>query len=419
MYDGIYVGLDIGTTKVTAVVTQAMGSDELVVIGVGQSQCYGLKKGSIVNIETTGEAVLQAINEAELQAGVDIKEVYASISGDHIKSFNKEGDIAVTSRRDREITENDEMRVIEHAQKINLRSDRDIIHVFPQEFIVDDQTGIKSPVGMSGVRLKVKVHIVTGSTNAITNIVKSVNRVGYYIQDIVLSAYASSEAVLSADEKEIGVLVVDIGGGTTDVALYIEGAMQHSFVIPLGGLNVTKDISYGFKTPDAAAEMIKLNYGCASSQIVNPHEVIEVPGVGGRTARKMEKMILTSIIEPRVEEIFSLIYKELYNKNLLKHLSAGVVLTGGTAMMPGIIDIAQKVFSLPARIGHPRGLSDSGLLDTVSRPDCTAAVGLALYGMKHEGETGQDRTNERRVAAGIGMNNFKSKIGEFFKDFFG
>ncbi len=419
MYDDIFVGLDIGTTKVTAVVTQLDGNDELVVIGVGQSQCYGLKKGSIENIETTGEAVLQAINEAELQAGVDVKEVFASISGDHIKSFNKEGDIAVTSRRDREITEQDEQRVIEHAQKINIQSDRDIIHVFPQEFIVDDQGGIKSPVGMSGVRLKVKVHISTGSSSAITNIIKSVNRVGYYIKDIVLSAYASSEAVLSRDEKEIGVLVVDIGGGTSDVALYIEGAMHDSFVIPLGGLNVTKDISYGFKTPDAAAEMIKLNYGCASSQVVNPSELIEVPGVGGRTARKMEKMILTSIIEPRIEEIFRLIYKELYNKNMLRHLSAGIVLAGGSAMMPGIIDIAENVFSLPARIGHPRGLSKSGLTDAVARPDCTTAVGLAQYGMKHYGELMFEKSGERKVTPGLQMNSIKSKIGEFFKDFFG
>ena len=418
MYDEIFVGLDIGTTKVTAVVTQAVSQTELVVVGLGQSQCYGLKKGSIVNIETTGEAVLQAIQDAELQAGVDIKEVYASISGDHLQSYNKEGDIAVTSRKDREITEADEQRVIEHAQKIAINSDREIIHVFPQEFIVDDQWGIKSPVGMSGVRLKVKVHIVSGAASAIMNILKSVNRVGYFVKDIVLGAYASAEAVLNNDEKEIGVLAIDIGGGTTDVALYMDGSVQHTFVIPLGGMNVTKDISYGFKTPDAAAEMIKLNYGCASSHIVNPHEVIEVPGVGGRSAKKMEKMILTSIIEPRIEEIFSMIYKELYNTGLLKHLSAGIVLTGGTALMPGIVDIAERVFTLPARVGFPRGISESGLKELVSRPDCAASVGLALYGLRHSSNFTQEKFGDKAASVN-GMKKVKSKIKKALGDFFG
>ena len=283
---------------------------------------------------------------------------------------------------------------------------------------MDDQWGIKSPVGMSGVRLKVKVHIVSGAASAIMNILKSVNRVGYFVKDIVLGAYASAEAVLNNDEKEIGVLAIDIGGGTTDVALYMDGSVQHTFVIPLGGMNVTKDISYGFKTPDAAAEMIKLNYGCASSHIVNPHEVIEVPGVGGRSAKKMEKMILTSIIEPRIEEIFSMIYKELYNTGLLKHLSAGIVLTGGTALMPGIVDIAERVFTLPARVGFPRGISESGLKELVSRPDCAASVGLALYGLRHSSNFTQEKFGDKAASVN-GMKKVKSKIKKALGDFFG
>ena len=415
MYDEIYVGLDIGTTKVTAVVTQASGPDELVVIGIGQTQCYGLKKGVVVNIEVTGEAISRAIEEAEFQAGVEINKVNVSISGEHVESLNKEGDIAVSSKT-REITLKEETRVIEHAQMIKLSSDREIIHVFPQEFIVDDQEGIRSPVGMSGVRLKAKVHIVTGANSAITNLVKSVNRVGYHVDNIILSAYAAGEAVLTEDEKELGVLVVDFGGGTTDAAVYMGGAIQHSFIFPFAGSSITKDISYGLKTPDAAAEMIKMNYGCASSHIVNPHEIIEVPGVGGRAPSKMDKMLLTSIIEPRVEEVFGQIYKELFNKGLLKHISAGVVITGGTALMPGMTDIAERVFSLPTRIGHPRGLSSSGFNDIVSRPDCASAVGLALYGLRHDSNLISDRYNNQ-MSSDKGRT-FSKKVTGFLKEFF-
>lgn len=379
----VVVGLDLGTTKVCTVIGERDEEGQIHIIGVGTTPSTGLKKGAVVNIEQTIQSIRKSVQEAERMAGVDVKSVFAGIAGGHIKGLNSRGVIAV-SRRDKEITEEDRRRVIEAAQAIAIPLDREIIHVIPQEYIVDDQDGIKDPVGMSGVRLEAEVHIVTGSVTSVQNIVRSVERAGLEVEDIVLQPLASAEAVLSADEKELGVVLVDIGGGTTDLAVFINGSLWHTGVITLGGTLVTSDVAVGLRTPNSEAEAIKLASGCAMTALVKEEEEIVVRGVGGRPDRRMPRRVLSEIIEARMEEIFELIAAELKKNGFEERVPAGAVLTGGAALLEGTAELAEKVLQMPVRVGFPKKIG--GLTDVVSNPAYATAVGLVCLGMKSRGE---------------------------------
>ncbi len=380
--DDIVVGLDLGTTKTCAIIGEQDEEGQVHVIGVGTTPSTGLKKGAVVNIEQTIISIKKAIQDAERMAGVQAGAVYAGIAGGHIKGLNSRGVIAV-SRRDKEITEEDRLRVIEAAQAIAIPLDREIIHVIPQEYIVDDQDGIKNPVGMSGVRLESEVHIVTGAVTGVQNIVRSVERAGLAVADIILQPLASAEAILAPDEKELGVCLVDIGGGTTDMAIFINGSLWHTGIITLGGALVTNDVAVGLRTPNTEAEQIKLQYGCALTKMVREDEEIPVPGVGGRSERRVPRRVLSEIIEARMEEIFELVGTELRKHGFEDRVPAGVVLTGGTALMEGTAELAEKVLGLPVRIGSPKRVG--GLTDVVSNPSYSTAVGLVLMGFQSLG----------------------------------
>src|SRR3989338_3451072 len=351
--DNIVVGLDIGTTKICAIVGE-IKSEGMEIIGIGTQPSKGLRKGVVVNIDATVQSIKKAIEEAELMAGCEINMAYVGIAGGHIKGFNSHGVIAV---KDREITKADIARVIEAAQAITIPTDREVIHVIPQEYILDQQDGIQEPMGMTGVRLEAKVHIVTAAVTSAQNIVKSVNKAGLDVADIVLQQIASSEAVLNQDEKEIGVALVDIGGGTTDIAVYHGGTIKYTTVISLGGNQVTGDISVGLRTPTGEAEKIKREFGCAMVAMVSKDELIEVPNVGGTKGRSVSRYTLCEIIEPRLEEIFELVKREIMKSGYGSLISSGVVLTGGTAAMNGTTELAEQVFNLPVRRGLPTGIS--------------------------------------------------------------
>src|SRR5213593_2341201 len=377
-----YVGLDIGTTKISCIIADMNGSGERRVVGVGNAPSEGLRRGVVVDLEKTVGSIQRAVDEAERMAGVPVRGVHAGIAGDHIRSINSRGVIAV-SRKDNEIGPADVSRVVEAAQAVAIPLDREIIHVIPQEFIVDDQEGIKDPVGMSGVRLEAEVHIITGAVTSAKNICRAIQRAGLKVIDLVLEPLASSHAVLGRDERDLGVALLDIGGGTTDVAVFFEGSIRHTAIIPFGGSNVTNDIAIGLRTPIDKAEAIKIQHGCAVASLVGSGETIAVSGVGGRTDREISRHVLASMIEPRMEEIFSLANKEVKKNHFAELLGGGVVLTGGTSLMSGIVELAEQVFEMPVRLGVPQGIG--GLSANVADPRFSTGVGLVLHGARPEG----------------------------------
>ena len=373
-YGNLIAGLDIGTTKICTIIAEN-SSEGIDIVGIGTHPSKGLKKGMFVYICATFESIRKAIKEAERMADHEIETVYTGISGGHIKSFNSHGVIAI---KNREVKRSDIKRSIDAARAIAIPVDREIIHVFPQEFIVDDQRGIRDPLGMSGMRLEAKVHVVTGAVTSAQNIIKCANRTGLDVKDIILQQLASSEAVLTADEKELGVALVDMGGGTTDTAIFFNGSIGYTSIIPVGGNHFTSDIALGLRTPIKEAERIKKEYGCAIAHSVDRDEMIEVMSTDGKETRTISRRTLCEIIEPRAEELLQLIHKEILKSELAEFLGAGVVLTGGASMMPGIRELAEKIFKLPVRIGYPRGVR--GLKDVVNNPMFATGVGLVLYG---------------------------------------
>jgi len=373
----IIVGLDVGTTKICAVVGEISGSD-INIIGIGTHPSIGLRKGVVVNIDSTVESIQKAVEEAELMAGCEISSVYAGIAGGHITSFNSRGIVAIKGP---EVTQHDVDRVIDAARAVAIPMDREVIHVLPQEYIVDDQDGIQNPVGMAGVRLEAKIHIVTGAVTSAHNIVKCANRSGLDVCDIVLEPLASSEAVLTDEEREQGTALLDLGGGTTDLAIFCNKNIRHTFVLALGGHNLTNDIAIGLQTPMAEAEKIKKKFGTCVTRNIGSDETIEVPGMGGRKARKLPRQILGEILEPRVEEVFTLTQREIFRAGLENAMTSGVVVTGGSALLEGLTEVAESVFNAPTRLGKPIGIG--GLVDVVSNPMYATGVGLVIYGAKH------------------------------------
>ncbi|OGP15756.1 MAG: cell division protein FtsA [Deltaproteobacteria bacterium RIFCSPLOWO2_02_FULL_50_16] len=376
----IIVGLDIGTTKICAIVGQAT-DDGIDIIGIGSHPSRGLRKGVVVNIESTVESIKKAVEEAELMAGCEISSVYAGIAGGHIRGINSHGVVAL---KDKEVRQIDVDRVIHAAQAVAIPLDREVIHVIPQEFVLDDQDGIHDPVGMSGIRFEARIHIVTAAVTSAQNIIKSVNRAGLNVDDIVLEQLASSESSLTREEKDLGVAIIDIGGGTTDLAIFSQGSIVHTSVLSLGGNHLTNDIAVGLRTPAVEAEKIKRKYGCSIPTMVQKEETIEVPSVGGRGERLLSRQILAEIIEPRMEEIFSLVRQEITKSGYEDLIASGVVLTGGTANLQGISELAEQIFNLPVRVGTPHGVG--GLVEVVQNPMYATGVGLALYGCHNQSE---------------------------------
>jgi cell division protein FtsA len=389
----LLVGLDIGTSKVVAIVGEIKADGALEIIGIGSHPSRGLKKGVVVNIESTVQSIQRAVEEAELMAGCEIHSVYAGIAGSHVRSLNSHGIVAI---KDKEVVQGDVERVIDAAKAVAIPADQKILHVLPQEYIIDTQEGIRDPIGMSGVRLEAKVHIVTGADSAAQNIVKCVQRCGLVVDDIVLEQLASSYAVLTEDEKDLGVCVVDIGGGTTDIAVFGGGAIRHTAVIPIAGDQITNDIAVSMRTPTQYAEDIKIRYACALSQLANPDETIEVPSVGDRPPRRLARQTLAEIVEPRYEELFGLIRDELRRAGLEEQVATGIVLTGGSAKMEGAIELAEEVFHMPVRLGVPQYVT--GLSEVVSNPIHATGVGLLLYAKSNlEGQ----RTEAPLLAGGM------------------
>jgi len=373
----LIVGLDIGTSKVLAIVGELTTTGEIEIIGVGHHPSRGMKKGVVVNIESTVQSIQRAVEEAELMAGCQIHSVYAGIAGSHIRSTNSHGNVAI---RDKEVSEFDIQRVIESASAMAIPADQKVLHVLPQEFIIDGQEGIREPIGMSGVRLESRVHIVTGAVSAVQNIVKCVRRCGLEVDDIILEQLASSMAVLTDDEKELGVCLVDIGGGTTDISVYTEGAIRHTSVIPIAGDQVTNDIAVALRTPTPNAEEIKKKYGCALTQLAAREETIEVPSVGDRPPRKLTRQTLAEVTEPRIEELYGLVQAELRRSGFEDVIGSGIVLTGGSSKMEGMVDLAEEIFHMPVRLGVPQYVG--GLKGVIQNPIFATGVGLVLYGAK-------------------------------------
>jgi cell division protein FtsA len=400
----LIVGLDIGTSKVVALVGEIGLDGSIEVVGLGSHPSRGLKKGVVVNIESTVQSIQRAVEEAELMAGCEIHSVYAGIAGSHVRSLNSHGVVAI---RDREVTEVDVGNVIDAAKAVAIPADQRILHVLPQEFIIDGQEGIRDPIGMSGVRLEAKVHIVTGADSAAQNIVKCVQRCGLTVEDVVLEQLASSHAVLTDDEKELGVCLVDIGGGTTDIAVFSSGAIRHTAVIPIAGDQVTNDIAVSMRTPTQYAEDIKVRYACALSQLANADESIEVPSVGDRPARRLARQTLAEVVEPRYEELFGLIRDELRRSGFEEVIAAGIVMTGGSARMEGAIDLAEEIFHVPVRLGLPQQVK--GLAEVVQNPIYSTGVGLLLYA----------RENTRGAARGralpVSVQGILERMQSWFK----
>lgn len=383
----LLVGLDIGTSKVVAVVAEIRPEDEqLEVIGLGEAPSRGLKRGVVVNIESTVNAINTALGEAELMADCKIREVFTGITGSHIRGINSHGMVAI---KDKEVTQADMDRVIETASAVNIPTDHQVLHILAQEYVIDGQEDVKEPLGMSGVRLEVRVHIVTGAVSAVQNVSKCVRRCGLEMGDVILQPLASSYAVLSEDEKELGVCLIDIGGGTTDIAVFIDGALRHTAVIPIAGDQITNDVAMALRTPTKDAEDIKIAYGCALRQLTDPQQMIEVPGVGERGTRKMSRHTLAEVIEPRVEELYSLVQAELRRSGFEERLSSGIVITGGCSLMKGMVELGEEIFHLPVRVGLPRYVG--GLSQVVKNPRYSTAVGLLLVAQ----EQYQRNTNVR------------------------
>ncbi|MEE8428836.1 MAG: cell division protein FtsA [Gammaproteobacteria bacterium] len=369
------VGLDIGTSKVVAVVGEITPDGEIEIVGIGSHPSRGLKKGVVVNIESTVHSIQRAVEEAELMAGCQIHSVYAGIAGSHIRSLNSHGIVAI---RDKEVAPPDVERVIDAARAVAIPADQKVLHILPQEFIIDNQEGIREPVGMSGVRLEAKVHLVTGAVSAAQNIIKCVRRCGLEVDDIILEQLASSYAVLTEDEKELGICLVDIGGGTTDIAVFTEGSIRHTAVIPIAGDQVTNDIAVALRTPTQSAEEIKIKYACALTQLASANETIEVPSVGDRPPRRLARHTLAEVVEPRYEELMGLVQAELRRSGFEDLTAAGMVITGGSSKMEGVVDLAEEIFHMPVRLGIPQHVS--GLVDVVRNPIYSTGVGLLLFG---------------------------------------
>lgn len=371
----LIVGLDIGTSKVVAIVGEISPEGDIQIIGLGSHPSRGLKKGVVVNIESTVQSIQRAVEEAALMAGCEIHSVYTGIAGSHVRSLNSHGIVAI---REQEVTYDDVLRVIDAARAVAIPADQKILHVLPQEFIIDNQEGIREPVGMSGVRLEAKVHIVTGAVSAAQNIVKCVRRCGLEVDEIILEQVASSYAVLTEDEKDLGVCLVDIGGGTTDIAIFTGGAIRHTHVIPIAGDQVTNDIAVALRTPTQHAEEIKVKYACALKQLTSLDDTIEVPGMGEREPRRLSRQILADVVEQRYEELFQLVQAELRRSGFEELIASGIVLTGGAAKMQGVIELAEEVFHVPVRLGVPQYVS--GLSEVVRNPIYATGVGLLMYG---------------------------------------
>ena len=402
----LIVGLDIGTTKICCIVGEvsSVGGD-IDVIGIGVQPSRGLRKGVVINIDATVASIRRAVEEAELMAGCEISSVYAGIAGGHIRGFNSQGVVAI---KEKEVRPGDIARVLDAARAINIPLDREILHVLPQEYIIDEQDGIREPLGMSGVRLEAKVHIVTAAVSSAQNIIKCCAKTGLTVADIVLEPLASAEAVLAEEEKELGVALVDIGGGTTDVAIFFAGAIQHTSVIPLGGNHLTNDIAVGLRTPMQEAERIKIRYGSCQSALAGADETIEVPSVGGRAPRILSRRILSEIVEPRIEELFQLVHREIQKAGQEDLLASGVVLTGGSTLLQGMPELAEEVLGLPVRRGLPRGVG--GLVDVIKSPQYATAVGLLQYGAR----VGKSD----KVFRGAGDHSVRERFLGWFKELF-
>jgi cell division protein FtsA len=407
---GVVVGLDIGTTKVCAIVAEKNGEGVVDVIGLGHSPSRGLRKGVVVNIEATVDSIRRAVEDAELMAGAEIRSAFVGIAGGHIKGINSRGVIAI-SGKNREVTRQDIGRVIDAAKAVALPVDREVIHVLPQEFMIDDQGGIREPLGMSGIRLEAEVHIVTGAVASAQNIIKCANKAGLEVRDIVLQQLASSEATLTPEEKELGCILVDIGGGTTDVAVFVEGSIYHTAVLAVGGDLLTNDIAIGLRTPHPEAESLKRKYGCALASMTRPDEKIEVPSVGGRRPRILSRQTLCEIIQPRLEELFALVDRDVRRAGYVGRVNGGVVVTGGASIMEGVPELAEQVFDMPVRRGIPRGVG--GLTDVISSPMYATGVGLGLYGAAH-----RDRRKFRQVTDRNIFDKVVARMKEWFGEIF-
>ncbi len=402
----IVTALDIGTTKIAAMIAEVdYDTESPQMIGLGVVPSEGLRRGVVVDLEKTVRSISKAVSDAELMAGVTVEHVIAGIAGDHIRSINSHGVIAV-SRSDNEITEGDVERVIDAARAVAIPADREIIHVLPQEYSIDEQTGIKVPVGMSGVRLEAEVHIVTAAATAVRNIYRAINRCDLEVEALVLESLASSYSVLTDEEQELGVAMVDIGGGISNIAVYCDSSIRHTSTVQLGGRNVTNDIAIGLRTPIDQAEDIKINYGAAVSALVDADDMISVPGVGSRSTREISQSVLASIIGPRMEEILSLAHREIKKANYPDTLAAGVVLTGGGCLLPGSVELAEQIFDMPVKIGTPRGFE--GLAESIETPIHATGVGLILYGIRHGDE----------VARKSKTRGFFKKIEKWFNEHF-
>jgi cell division protein FtsA len=402
--DDLIVGLDIGTSKICAVVGEIRPDGQIDIIGMGSHPSVGLRKGVVINIENTVNSIKEAVEEAETMAGCEISSVFAGIAGGHIKGFNSHGVIAL---KNREVGKRDIERVIDAARAVAIPMDREVIHTLPQEFIVDDQSGITDPTGMAGVRLEVKIHIVTGAVTSAQNIIKCANRAGLDVYDIILESLASSEAILNDEERTLGVALVDFGGGTTDLAIFSENSIKYTSVLTLGGDNLSNDIAIGIRTPFKEAEKIKIKYGCGLTSLIGQDETIKVPSVGGREPRTMSRKILGEILEPRVEEIFSLIHHEMLRSGYDELVTSGIVVTGGSSLLPGVPEIVEQVFNMPARIGYPVNIG--GLKEIVNSPMYATAVGLVLYGAKE-----RKRKKEFRIRDTNIFNRIVSRMKRWF-----
>ncbi|WP_116368600.1 cell division protein FtsA [Parahaliea mediterranea] len=377
------VGLDIGTSKVVAIVGEIGMDGDIEIVGIGSHPSKGMKKGVVVNIESTVQSIQRAVEEAELMAGCQIHSVYVGIAGSHIRSLNSHGIVAI---RDREVYPLDLERVIDAAQAVAIPADQKILHILPQEYVIDNQEGIKEPLGMSGVRLEAKVHLVTCAVNAAQNIEKCIRRCGLDVEEIILEQLASSYAVLTEDERELGVCLVDIGGGTTDIAIFTEGSIRHTGVIPIAGDQVTNDIAMALRTPTQHAEEIKIKYACALTQLAGPDETIKVPSVGERPPRDLSRQALAEVVEPRYDELFTLVQAEIRRSGYEDLIPAGIVLTGGTSKMEGVVELAEEIFHMPVRVGYPQAVK--GLNDIVRNPIYSTGVGLLQYGLQQPEHAG-------------------------------
>lgn len=400
----LIVGLDIGTSKIVCIVAEIQPEGTLEIIGMGSHPSKGLRRGVVVNIESTVNSIQRALEEAELMADCKIREVYTGIAGNHIRSFNSHGMVAI---KDKEISQIDVERVIDTARAVNIPMDQQILHTIPQEFVVDGQEDVKDPLGMSAVRLEVRVHMVTGAVSAAQNIVKCVRRCGLEVSDLVLQPLASAMAVLTEDEKELGVCLVDIGGGTTDIAVFTDGAIRHTAVIPIAGDQVNNDIAVALRTPPKEAEDLKIRHGCALRQLADARDMIEVPGVGDRPAKTLSRQTLAEFIEPRMEELYSLVQAELRRSGFEELLSSGIVITGGSAAMPGMVELGEEVFHLPVRLGYPR--YEGGLSEVMRNPRYATGMGLLMAGLDSRG-----RDHAAKMASGS-FKDLLERMKSWFK----